>query len=69
MDDLPIESLTTLRRSPVSIYLPTRGEKTIAEPPRANAYTDIGSKVLGKMDARYKIAPNSKTREFHVDKK
>jgi hypothetical protein len=68
-DDLPIESRTTCKRLAVSMYRPTAGEKIIAEAPRARAYIDRGSKVFGKMDARYKTAPNSKTREFQVERK
>ncbi|OAF62539.1 hypothetical protein VC83_01048 [Pseudogymnoascus destructans] len=29
----------------------------------------MGSRVPGKIEARYSAAPNSKTREFHVDRK
>lgn len=29
----------------------------------------MGSNVPGNMDAKYRTAPNSKTREFHVDRK
>jgi hypothetical protein len=51
------------------MYHPTAGAKAIAEMPRTRAYTDIGINVPGKIVARYSTAPNSKTREFQVDKK
>ena len=67
--DTPIETLTTCNRLPESMYCPTKGAKMIAESPRANAYADIGSRVPGKMLAKYMTAPNSKTRAFHVERK
>lgn len=68
-NDLPIEILITFNRSAISIYLPTNGARKIAEAPRIKAYIDIGKSVFAKIPARYKAAPNSKTREFHIDKK
>lgn len=68
-DTIPIDSRTTCRRLPVSIYCPTSDDSTIADAPRAMAYTDMGSRVPGKMAARYSTLPNSNTRELHVDRK
>lgn len=53
----------------MSIYHPTAGAKTIADNPRTSAYRDKGINVPGKTVARYRTAPNSKAREFHVDRK
>lgn len=61
--------LTTDSRSPWSIQDPTLGERTIAAPFLHIAYTDMGRRVLGKMDARNRTEPNSKRREFHVERK
>ena len=66
---LQIDTLTTCHRLVLSIYEPTTGAKTKAERPRLKAYTDMGTNVPGKIVARYKTAPNSNTREFHVDQK
>jgi len=41
----------------------------IAEIPRVKAYMDMGSKVPGKITAKYSTAPNSKILEFHVERK
>jgi hypothetical protein len=49
------------------MYCPTAGEKSIAAAPRVRAYTDMGSNVFGKIEARYRRAPNSEAREFHID--
>lgn len=64
-----MELRTTCKRSPRSVYRPTAGARRMADRPRVRAYTDNGSRVPEKMVARYSKSPNSKTREFHVDKK
>lgn len=51
-NDIPIDTLITCKRLPVSMYCPMPGAKMMAERPRVNAYTDIGSKVPGKTGAR-----------------
>jgi len=53
----------------LSIKDPTLGDKTIAAPFLQSAYTDMGSNVFGKMEARKSTEPNSKRREFHVERK
>ena len=66
---MPIENLTTARRFPLSIYRPTAGDKKIAAAERTRAYKDGGKRVPGNIDAMNRTAPNSKTREFQVDRK
>jgi len=67
--NLPMENLTTWSRSLLSIARPIMGAKIMAETERTSAYIDNGNSVPVKMEARNSTAPNSKEREFHVERK
>lgn len=67
--DLPMDKRTTCNRFPASMYCPIADESSITDELRATAYTEIWRSVPGNIAARYSTLPNSKTREFHVDKK
>lgn len=49
------------------MYAPSHGDPTAQAAARERAYTDAGSNVEGYSDERNRKAPNSNSREFHVD--
>jgi len=48
--------------------LPIAGPMTMAEADRMRAYIDKGRRVLGNMEARKSVLPNSNEREFQAEK-
>jgi hypothetical protein len=51
------------------MYRPTAGDSRIAAAERARAYAEVGRRVPGKRLATKRMAPNSKRREFQVERK
>lgn len=64
-----MEAKTAVLRFALSIYVPIDGAKAIAAVDLMIAYIETSRRPPGKSLAMNRIAPNSKMREFKVDRR